>query len=82
MKKSATAGTHFNARVVECRLAAKVLLITQFCKSGKKAPFKPDTYYLFASRDNIRDFFLRKGEEERRSSTQGETLLAVSEKLV
>jgi len=25
MKKSATAGTHFNARVVECRLAAKVL---------------------------------------------------------
>ena len=24
MKKSATAGTHFNARVVECRLAAKV----------------------------------------------------------
>ena len=27
MKKSATAGTHFNARVVECRLAAKVLLI-------------------------------------------------------
>ena len=27
-------------------------------------------------------FFLRKGEEERRSSTLGETLLAVSEKLV
>lgn len=26
MKKSATAGTHFNARVVECRLAAKVCL--------------------------------------------------------
>lgn len=48
----------------------------------KKAPFKPGTYYLFASRDNIRDFFLRKGKEERRGSTQGETLLAVSEKLV
>ncbi|KAK2565531.1 N-acetylgalactosamine kinase [Acropora cervicornis] len=25
MNKSVTAGTHFNARVVECRLAAKVL---------------------------------------------------------
>ena len=33
----------------------------QFCKSGKKAPFKPGTYYLFASRDNIRDFFYVRG---------------------
>ena len=30
MKKSATAGTHFNARVVECRLAAKVSYNKQY----------------------------------------------------
>ena len=36
MKKSATAGTHFNARVVECRLAAKVLLINAVLQIRKK----------------------------------------------
>lgn len=61
MKKSATAGTHFNARVVECRLAAKVLLINAVLQIRKKGAFKPGTYYLFASRDNIRDFFYVRG---------------------
>ena len=40
MKKSVTAGTHFNARVVECRLAAKVLLINAVLQIRKKGAFQ------------------------------------------
>lgn len=83
MKKSATAGTHFNARVVECRLAAKVLLINAVLQIRKKRRLSSLAHTTF-SRQGITSgtFFLRKGKEERRSSTLGETLLAVSEKLV
>ena len=82
MKKSATAGTHFNARVVECRLAAKVLLINAVLQIRKKRRLSSLAHTTFSRQGITSGTFFYVRRRRKLPLVLGETLLAVSEKLV